>query len=78
MISYTKLENLLTRIKKNQMKNNSQDFKYCINLAIDNAKERIKLLEKEDKNCVLEEYKEWINGDMNYHSILLLREDPMI
>ena len=60
------------------MKNNSQDFKYCINLAIDNAKERIKLLEKEHKNCVLEEYKEWINGDMNYHSILLLREDPMI
>ena len=60
------------------MKNNSQDFKYCINLAIDNAKERIKLLEKEDKNCVLEEYREWINGDMNYHSILLLREDPMI
>ena len=78
MISYTKRENLLTRIKKKQMKKNSPDFKYCINLAIDNAKERIKLLEKEDKNCVLEEYKEWINGDMNYHSILLLREDPMI
>ena len=78
MITYTKRENLLTRIKKNQMKNKAQDFKYCINLAIDNAKERIKLLEKEDKNCVLEEYKEWINGDMNYHSILLLREDPMI
>ena len=60
------------------MKENSSDFKYCINAAIDNAKKRIKLLEKEDKNSVLEEYKEWINEDMNYHSILLLREDPII
>ncbi len=60
------------------MKENSSDFKYCINVAIDNAKKRIKLLEKEDKNCVLAEYKEWINEGMNYHSILLLREDPII
>ena len=38
---------------------------------------RIKLLDKKEQN-VPEEYKEWIQEDINYHSILLIREDPII
>ena len=60
------------------MKENPKDYKFCINLAIDNAKKRINLLDKFDKKCVLEEYKEWINDGLNYQSVLLLREDPII
>ena len=60
------------------MKENSLDIKYCINLAIDNAKKRIKLLEKSDQKCILEEYKEWLKESIDYQSILLLREDPII
>ena len=54
------------------------DYKFCINLAIDNAKKRIKLLEKRDQKCILEEYKEWLKDGFDYQSILLLREDPII
>ena len=54
------------------------DYKFCINLAIDNAKKRIKLLENSDQKCVLEEYKEWLKDDVDYQSILLLRDDPII
>ena len=39
------------------MKEDSGDVNYCINLAIDNAKKRIKLLEERDQKCILEEYK---------------------
>ena len=60
------------------MKENSSDFKYCINVAIDNAKKRINLLNSSDKKCVLDEYKEWINEDLNNYTVLLLREDPII
>ena len=60
------------------MKKDSVDIKFCINLAIDNAKKRIKLLEKRDKKCILEEYKEWLKDSIDYQSILLLREDPII
>jgi len=60
------------------MKENSLDIKYCINLAIDNAKKRIKLLEERDQKCILEEYKEWLKESIDYQSILLLREDPII
>ena len=60
------------------MKKNSSDYKFCINLAIDNAKKRIKLLENSDQKCVLEEYKEWLKDDVDYQSILLIREDPII
>ena len=60
------------------MKENSVDFKFCINLAIDNAKKRIELLEKRDKNCIFEEYQEWLKDGVDYQSILLLREDPII
>ena len=60
------------------MKENSLDVKYCINLAIDNAEKRIKSLEKGDQKCILEEYKEWLKESIDYQSILLLREDPII
>ena len=60
------------------MKKDSLDYKFCINLAIDNAKKRINLLEKRDKDCILEEYKEWLKDGIDYQSILLLREDPII
>ena len=60
------------------MKDNSIDIKFCINLAIDNVEKRIKLLEKRDQKCILEEYKEWLKKSIDYQSILLLREDPII
>ena len=60
------------------MKEDSVDIKSCINLAIDNAEKRIKLIEKSDKKCILEEYKEWLNESVDYQAILLLREDPII
>ena len=56
----------------------SKDYKACINIAIDNAKRRIDLLDKMDKKCILEEYKEWIKEGFDYQSVLLLREDPII
>ena len=39
------------------MKEDSKDYKFCINIAIDNAKKRINLLDTMDKKCILEEYK---------------------
>ena len=60
------------------MKKDTKDFKFCIKIAIDNAQKRINLLEKMDQECILQEYKEWIKDDLDYQSILLLREDPII
>ena len=60
------------------MKENSHDYKLSINLALDNAKKRINLLDNSDKKCVLDEYKEWINDGLNKHTVLLLRDDPII
>tara|TARA_Y100000994_G_scaffold239615_1_gene233403 strand:+ start:890 stop:1072 length:183 start_codon:yes stop_codon:yes gene_type:complete len=60
------------------MKEDSKDYKFCINVAISNAKNRINLLEKMDKKCILEEYKEWMKEEFDYQSVLLLREDPII
>ena len=60
------------------MQDNSQDYEFCIKLALDNAKKRIDLLSNLDKKCVLEEYKEWIKDGSSKHTILLLREDPII
>ena len=60
------------------MQENSNDYQICINVALDNAKERIDILENADKNSVLQEYKEWINNDLNNYTVLLLREDPII
>jgi len=60
------------------MQENFKDHEYCINLALDNAKKRISLLENSDKKCLLEEYKEWMKDGLSKHSVLLLREDPII
>ena len=60
------------------MNQNSKNYEFCIKVAIDNAKKRINLLDDSDKNCVLEEYKEWIEDGLSNHSVLLLREDPII
>ena len=60
------------------MKKDSIDYKFCINLAIDNAKKRIKILSKMDQKCISEEYKEWLNDGYDYQSVLLLRDDPII
>ena len=60
------------------MQENSKDYKFCINLALENAKKRINVLDNFDKKCVLEEYKEWINDGLNKDTVLLLRDDPII
>jgi len=60
------------------MSESSKDYKFCINIAIDNAKKRINILDKMDQKCILEEYNEWIKEGFNYQSVLLLREDPII
>ena len=38
------------------MKMDTKDYKFCIQIAIANAKERINLLDKTDQECILEEY----------------------
>ena len=65
-------------MKQKLMPENSSDYKLCIKLALDNAKERINLLNNSDKKCVIEEYQEWINDGLNKHTVLLLRDDPII
>ena len=60
------------------MNQNSNNYEFCIKVAIDNAKKRINLLDDSDKNCVMEEYKEWIKDGLSNHTVLLLREDPII
>ena len=60
------------------MQDNSQDYELSIKLALDNAKKRIDLLSYLDKKSVLDEYNEWINDGINKHTVLLLREDPII
>tara|TARA_A100001388_G_scaffold248633_1_gene208836 strand:+ start:109 stop:291 length:183 start_codon:yes stop_codon:yes gene_type:complete len=60
------------------MQEKSKDCEFCINLALDNAKKRISVLNNSDKKCVLEEYKEWIKDGLSNHTVLLLREDPII
>ena len=60
------------------MKENSNDYKFSIKVALDNAKKRINLLEDSNKKCVIEEYREWLNDGLNKHTVLLLRDDPII
>ena len=60
------------------MQENSNDYKFCIRLTLDHAKKRINLLEDSNKKCVIEEYREWLNDGLNKHTVLLLREDPII
>ena len=47
-------------------------------MALDNAKKRINQLDNFDKKSVLDEYKEWINDGLSKHTVLILREDPII
>ena len=44
------------------MQENSNDYHFCIKVALDNAKKRINLLDNFDKKSVLEVYKEWIRN----------------
>ena len=60
------------------MHENSNDYKFCIKLALDNAKKRIDILDNSDKKCVLQEYKEWFNDGLNNNTVLILRDDPII
>jgi len=60
------------------MQQNPNNYEYCIEVALDNAKKRINLLDNSDKKCILDEYKEWIKDGLNKHNVLLLREDPII
>tara|TARA_B100000073_G_C23509899_1_gene483347 strand:- start:295 stop:477 length:183 start_codon:yes stop_codon:yes gene_type:complete len=60
------------------MLENSKDYQFCIKVALDNAKKRINLLDNSNKKCVLEEYKEWIEDGLSFHTVLLLRDDPII
>ena len=60
------------------MQENSKDYEFCIKSALDNAKKRINLLVSLDRKCVLDEYKEWILDGFSKHTVLLLREDPII
>ena len=60
------------------MQENSKDYEFCIRLTLDNAKKRINLLEDSNKKCVMEEYREWLNDGLNKHTVLLLRDDPII
>ena len=60
------------------MQENSKDYEYCIKVALENAKKRIRLVDNLNKKCILDEYKEWINDGISKHAVLLLREDPII
>ena len=60
------------------MQKDSSNYKSCILVALDNAKKRINLLDNLDQKSVLEEYKEWLNDGLNKHTVLLLRDDPII
>ncbi len=60
------------------MQENPKDYEFCIKVALDNAKKRIRILDNLDKKCVLDEYNEWIKDGLSNHTVLLLREDPII
>ena len=60
------------------MQEKSKDYEFCSKVALENAQKRIDLLDNSDKQSVLEEYKEWIRDGLSKHSVLLLREDPII
>ena len=60
------------------MKEDSKDYEFCVKVALENAKKRLDILENLDKQSVLDEYKEWIKDGLSKHTVLLLREDPII
>ena len=60
------------------MQDNKKNFEFCVQIALENAKKRINLLDNSEKKCVLDEYKEWIKDGFTNHTVLLIREDPII
>ena len=60
------------------MQENYKDYEFCLKVALNNAKNRIKVLNSYDKKSVFEEYREWIKDGLSKHTVLLLREDPII
>ena len=60
------------------MEKKYKDSECSIKLALDNALKQIDVLEDSEKNCLLEEYREWLNDGINSQTILLIREDPII
>ncbi len=60
------------------MQKNSKDYQFSIKIALDNAEKRISLLNNLDKKSVLEEYREWLKDGLSNHTVLLLRDDPII
>ena len=60
------------------MQENSKDYEFCIKVALDNANKRINVLDASNKKCLLEEYREWLKDGLSKHTVLLLREDPII
>ena len=78
VIKNTEYVSIFINIKKKVILENSKDCEYCIKVALNHAKKRINFLKNSDKKCLLEEYKEWINDGLNMHTVLLLREDPII
>ena len=51
------------------MQENSKGYEFCIKVALDNAKKRIRILDNLDKKCVLEEYNEWIKDGLSKHTV---------
>ena len=60
------------------MQKKFEDYELSIKVALDNAKKRIQFLNNSDRRCLLEEYKEWLNDGLSNHTVLLLRDDPII
>ena len=60
------------------MQENYKDYEFCLKVALNNAKNRIKILDNSDKKSVFEEYREWIKDGLSKQTVLLLREDPII
>ena len=60
------------------MKNNNDNFQLSIDVAFNNAKERISILKNLDRKSVLDEYKEWFSEGMHNDIVLLIRDDPII
>ena len=60
------------------MKEKHKDYKYSIKLALENAEKRINILDDSNKRSVIDEYREWINDGINKHSVIIVRDDPII
>ena len=78
VISNTENIKIFINVRIKQMQEDTKNYKFTIKVALNNAKKRISLLDNSDKKCIMEEYKEWLNDGLNQHTVLLLREDPII